>query len=257
MVWWILLVVVLAVGAWLYFKPAWAPKPDKVQADAEKNLRLAADQAGKMYQGVSGKLKLRRDKVELAKKFKEWVSGASLDQTQLYAGLPTAAEGFAAWLAALSPQETEAFCDKVARFTASLGFDLAWLVDDKLDDQPELKQAIEQAVALYSIAAWRANTVQRQMRAFLAFQQWLAKPSQNRALGQKLYSQLIKQGLVLTSPDLYLATEKERQAEAVRAIKQVAADKPAAFNAVLYDIVNPKPPSAPSLPNPEPVSAEA
>ncbi len=252
--WWILLALVLVLGVWFYFKPAWAPKPDQVQADVEKNLRLAGQQASKMYQGVSGKLKLRRDKTELAKKFKEWMASTSLHQTQLYDGLPAAAEGFASWLATLSPQETEAFCDKVAHFTASLGFDLAWLVNDKLNGQPELKQAIQEAVALYSIAAWRANTVQIQVRAFLAFQQWLAKPNQNRGLGQQLYSQLVKQGLVMTTPDLYLAPEKERQAEAIRAIKQVAIDKPAVFNAVLYDIVNPKPASAA---NPEPAPAEA
>ena len=242
MTWWILLVIVLAIGAWFLFKPAWAPKPDKVQAEVEKNFRLAADKAGKMYKGVSGKLKLRRDKSELAKHFKDWVANASLNkQARLYDGLPDAAEGFAAWLATLSPQETEAFCDEVARFTASLGFDLAWLVDDKLNGQPELKQAIEDAVALYSIAAWRANTVQSRVRAFLAFQQWLAYPNRHRALGQKLYGELVRQGLVMTSPDLYLAPEKERTAAAIRAIKELAEAKPAAFNAVLAEIVNPKP----------------
>jgi hypothetical protein len=253
--WWILLVVVLvlAAGAWFFFKPAWAPKPDKVQADVEKNLRFAADKAGKMYEGVSGKLKLRRDKGELAKKFKEWIASASLkQQARLSDGMPAAAEGFTAWLAALSPRETEAFCDKVARFCASLGFDLAWLVDDKLNGQPELKQAVEDAVALYSIAAWRANGVQVQVRAFLAFQQWLAQPSRHRALGQKLYSELVKQGLVLTSPELYLATEKERTAEAIRAIKEVAETKPAAFNVVLYDTVSPKPVAVPAKLEPAP-----
>jgi len=212
-----------------------------VQAQIEKNLHLATDKAGKMYEGVSGKLKLRRDKGELARRFKAWVANASLNkQARLYDSLPIATEGFAAWLAALPPQETEAFCDKVARFTASLGFDLAWLVDAKLDGQPELEQAIEEAVALYSIAAWRANTVQSQVRVFLAFQQWLAHPNRHRALGQKLYGELVRQGLVMTSPDLYLAPEKERAAEAVRAIKEIAEAKPAALNSVLADIVNPK-----------------
>ncbi|MBN1994411.1 MAG: hypothetical protein JW953_17060 [Anaerolineae bacterium] len=239
---WLLILLVIIVVLWWYFKPVWAPKPDKVQAEVEKSFRLAADKAGKMYEGVSGKLKLRRDKSGLAKKFKEWVAEASLDkQSHLYEELPHAAESFAAWLASLTPQETEAFCDKVARFCASLGFDLAWLMDDQLNGQPELKRAIEEAVALYSIAAWRASNVQNDVHAFLAFQQWLANPSRNKALGQKLYGELVRQGLVKVSPDLYLAPEKERTAEAVSAVKQVAENKPAVFNKVLDGIVNPKP----------------
>ena len=237
---WVLIAALIVVAAlWLYFKPGWAPKPDQVQAQVEKNFHVAADRANKMYDGVTGKLKLGRDRKELANKFRKWVSEKSLSrQTQMYDNLPTQADGFTNWLGGLSDKEMGAFSEKVARFAATLGFDLEWLVNDKVNDYPQLKQAIEEAVSLYSIAAWRANNVQQEVRAFLAFKAWLADPSKNRALGQKLYSALVQQGLVMTSPDLYLGTEKERMGEAVRAIKLAAETKPEALNAVLRDVMN-------------------
>lgn len=241
---WLLILALAVIGSWLYFKPVWAPKPDKVQAQVEKNLRVAANQAGKMYAGVSGKLKLRRDTQGLANQYKQWVATSSLHQSHWYADWPGAAENFSAWLAGLSPKETTVFCDKVAHFCASLGFDLAWLVDDQLNGQPELKRAVEEAVALYSVTAWRASQVEAEVRAFMAYQQWLAHPNKQRALGQKLYGELIQKGLVTPTPDLYLAPEKERVAAAARAIKQIAADKPDAFTAVLRGIINPAPVAA-------------
>lgn len=237
---WILIAVLVVVAAWLYFKPAWAPKTDKVQAGVDKSVQFATDKAGKMYDGVAGRLKLGRDRKQLANKYRNWVAEKSLGkQTQMYDSLPEHANGLTTWLAGLSDKEMAAFSEKVARFAASLGFDLEWLVNDKVNDYPELKQTIEESVALYSIAAWRASNVQQEVRAFLAFQAWLANPAKNRALGQKLYSALVQQGLVMTSPDLYLATEKERMGEAVRAIKQAAEAKPEAVNAVLRGIMNP------------------
>jgi hypothetical protein len=260
---WFILILLLAAIAWLILKPAWAPKPTdpsarlrtSVQKEADRAFHLASDKASQMYEGVAGKLKLRRDKTELAKKFKQWVAEKSLSQqTELYDGLPAQAEGFTAWLAGLSDKDTEAFADKVARFTASLGFDLEWLVNAEVNTQPELKQAIEAAVALYSLAAWRANSVQSEVRAFLAFRAWLANPAKHRALGQKLYSALVQQGLVMPSPDLYLAPEKERMTEAVRAIKQVAETQPGVVNAVLRDLVS-QPEKAPQPAAPVPAVA--
>lgn len=239
MLWILVAVLIVAAALWWYFKPGWAPKPDQVQAQVEKNFQVASNKASKMYDGVAGRLKLGRDRKELSNKFRKWVSEKSLSkQTQMYDNLPTQADGFQNWLAGLSDKEMLAFSEKVARFAATLSFDLEWLVNDKVNDYPQLKQAIEESVSLYSIAAWRATNVQQEVRVFLAFQAWLADPSKNRALGQKLYSALVQQGLVMTSPDLYLATEKERMGEAVRAIKQAAETKPEELNAILRDVLN-------------------
>jgi hypothetical protein len=166
----------------------------------------------------------------------------------LYEKLPAHARGMTTWLATLSEQEMQAFTERVAQFTASLGLDLEWLLDNKVTAYPALKQAIQEAVALYSISAWRSYNVQQDVKAFRAYQAWLAHPSRHRALGQKLYTTLVEQGLAPTTPELYLADDKQRSTEAVRAIKQVAETKPEVITAIVREYV--------TEPEPEPVDAE-
>ncbi len=247
---WLLLIiaVLIGVGMWLYLKPVWAPKPNEVSDALGKNMRGATHQAGRMYKGVRGRMKLRRDKQGLATKFKQWAAGPALEQTQLYNDLPGAAKNFNAWLSTLSPQDTEEFCDKIAHYCAALGFDLAWLVDDQLNALPQLKNAVQEAVTLYSITTWRAMQVETQVQTFKAYQQWLAHPDKHRQVGQKLYGELARQGIITPPPELYLATEKERDAEAVRAIKQVAAEKPDMFTNVLLGLKQPPQIAAPAAP---------
>lgn len=237
--WWLFMGLVV-VGLWLYFKPTWAIKPEQVQGEVEKSLRLAADKTGQMYAGLGGKLKLRRDKSQLVSQFKRWAANTTLDDAAANADLASAAAEMTAWLGTLSDDELQKFCDKIARFTAALGFDLAWLWDDKLRGQAELKRALEQAVALYSITAWRAGHVQDQVRAFVAWERWQTQPNKHRALGVKLYSALVQQGMIMMDPALYIAPEKARHAQMVRSIKEVAQHEPDTVSAIVRDLVNPR-----------------
>lgn len=84
---------------------------------------------------------------------------------------------------------------------------------------------------LYSLAAWRANNVQQDVTSSSAYRAWLANPKRHRKFGQELHGVLIQRGLVMVPSELYLASEKERLAQAVTAIRQVANENPAAFDA--------------------------
>jgi hypothetical protein len=204
---------------------------------ASQMSKEATAKAGQMYQGLRGQFKLRSDTRGLAKQFKQWVTEAALPKrTELYSSLPTSAEGFAIWLSGLSDKELEQFTHRVAQFCASLNFDLAWLTDAQVSREPELRQAVEDAVLLYSLATWRANNVQQDVTSFLAYQAWLANPSRHKALGQELHQLLIQRGLVTVPPEMYLASEQERLEQAAIAIRKVADEHPAAFRAALHRV---------------------
>lgn len=248
----LLAALIVVVILWFVLKPGWAPKPpdtaewtgkasqaSKQAGDKASQLsKEATNKAGQMYQGLRGRFKFRNDTRELAKQFKQWVSQAApAKRVELYNNLPSSAEGFAIWLSGLSTKELEQFTQKVARFCASLNFDLAWLTDAKVSHEPELKQAVEDSVLLYSLAAWRANNVQQDVTAFLAYQEWLANPKRHKRFGQALHQALIQRGLVTIPAELYLAPESERLAQATTAIRQVADENAAAFRAVLRQLI--------------------
>ena len=258
----LLLALLIVVVLWFVMKPGWAPKPPDTSQWTGKASQMSKDatgkasemskqetgkasqvskdataKAGQMYQGVRGWFKIRSDTRDLAKQFKQWVSDAApAKRSELYSTLPASAEGFAIWLSGLSEKDLESFTRRVAQFCASLNFDLAWLTDAQVSREPELKQAVEDTVLLYSLAAWRANNVQQDVTSFLAYQAWSANPNRHKAFGQELYQVLIQRGLVTVSPELYLAPEQERQEQATAAIRKVADEHPAAFRAALHQV---------------------
>lgn len=265
-----LLLAALVVVALLWFvvKPAWAPKPPdttewtekaskaskQATARASEASKQAGAKAGQMYQGLRGRFKFRSDTRELAKQFKQWVSEAALaKRVDLYNTLPASADGFTIWLGGLSDKDLELFTQKVTRFCATLNFDIAWLNDPQVRREPELLQAVEDAVLLYSLAAWRANNVQQDVKSFLAYRAWLAKPNQHKAFGQKLHQVLVESGWVTVPSELYLASEKERLAQAIAAIRKVADENPPALHVALRQVSA----NGESLPAPAPAPALA
>jgi hypothetical protein len=191
-----------------------------------------------MYRGLRGRLRFHSHTRGLAKQFKQWVADAALPKrVELYSTLPASAEGFAVWLSELSDKELAGFTQRVAQFCASLSFDLAWLTDPQVSHEPEIKKAVEDAVLLYSVTVWRANNVQQDVQAFLAYQAWRAHPSRHNSFGQQLLSNLIQRGAVPVTPELYLAPEKERLTYALAAIRKVAEEDHATFHVALRQVV--------------------
>ena len=266
----ILLTVLIVAILWFVLKPKWAPKPPdtavwtgkasaaskQATAKASAASKQATAKAGQMYQGLRGRLKFRNDTRDLAKQFKQWVAEAAPAQrAELYSTLPASAEGFATGLAALSDKDLQLFVRKLARFCASLNFDLAWLNDPQISREPELKKAVEDAVLLYSLTVWRANTVQQDVKGFFAYRAWLANPNRYRAFGQKLYSVLVQRGVVTIPSDLYLAPEKERLAQAATTIRKLYDEDHDTFHAALRQVVEDGQGATAVTPAPAPAAA--
>ena len=231
----------------------------QVTTQATQASKQATSQAGQMYQGLRGQFKLRSDSGNLSKQFKQWVAESALaKRDELYETLPASADGFAIWLNEVKDQELEQFTRGVAQFCASLNLDIAWLTDPEVGRDQALKKAVEDAVLLYSLATWRSSNVRQEVQSFLAYRAWLANPNRHKAYGQQLHQVLIQQGLVTVPPDLYLAPEQERLEQAASAIRRVADENPAAFNAALRQLAEPSEGvTAPALtPAPAPVATE-
>ena len=259
----ILLAVLIVAVLWFVLKPKWAPKPPdtaawsgkasqaskQVSVKASAASKQASAKAGQMYQGLRGRLRFRSHTHDLAQQFKQWVAEAAPgSRAELYNTLPASADGFAAWLNGLSQKELEQFTKKVARFCESLNFNLAWLTDAQVGREPELKRAVEDTILLYSLTTWRADSVQQDVKGFLAYQAWQARPNRHKAFGQQLLGHLIHNGVVTVSPDQYLASEKERKAHATAAIRKVADENRDALRVALRQVVA----GAPAAPAPAP-----
>ncbi len=252
----ILLAVLIVAVLWFVLKPKWAPKPPDTavwSGKANQASKQASAKAGQMYQGLRGRLRFRSHTHDLAQQFKQWVAEAAPgSRAELYNTLPASADGFAAWLNGLSQKELEQFTKKVARFCESLNFNLAWLTDAQVGREPELKRAVEDTILLYSLTTWRADSVQQDVKGFLAYQAWQARPNRHKAFGQQLLGSLIQSGAVTISPDQYLASEKERKAHATAAIRKIADENRDALRVALRQVVAGAPvaPPAPVAPAP-------
>ncbi|MCW5849358.1 MAG: hypothetical protein KIT87_04720 [Anaerolineae bacterium] len=230
----LLLILVL----WVLVSPSWAPAPTRLRnvgARAEGASKSAATRGQQVYEGIRGRLKFRNDKKDLAQRFRQWATEAGAARGRLATGIPGWADGFAAWLNGLSDKEAVEFSQDVARFCANQNFNIAWLNDPQINADPLLKQAVEEAVLLYGVAAWRADQVQGDVQGLLKLKAFLAKPNtrDNKAFGQALFNALASSNLVGIPAALMTAAEKERLDYMKRTIEQVSQRYPDDFSQVL------------------------
>ena len=195
----------------------------------------------------------------LAQQFNEWVAGAPLEKR--IDPLSRSAKGMKSWLASLEAEERDIFTKQVAAFTSDLNFELGWLVDQELENDPDLKQAMEEVVALYCLANFKALLLQDELRAFIILQAWQEEPTRKeyREFNQKLFTKLVEKGFAEAAPsDLLLAGEKEREKYAVQAIRQAYQENRKAFKAIAKEMMaeDDSVPADDAL-QPEPVMASA
>lgn len=165
-------------------------------------------------------------------KFQKW--GTCLKPPQV------PAQDLKSWLASLPPQEAQNLTDQVVAFGVPLEFKLAWLTEQELDYNLELKQALEEVVAFYCLASFKGSQIRHDIEAFLTFQNWQENPTgkQEREFGQRLFGRLMEKGLVPPTPgDLFLGGEAERLEHAEASILEAAKKKPKAFNRTLKEVV--------------------
>ncbi|MCB0170986.1 MAG: hypothetical protein KDJ97_10585 [Anaerolineae bacterium] len=231
----IIAILLIVFGVIWYLEPKWASQEsrDKATTAVTTNTKDAYSKS----KGWLGQFRLpfTKEKDPVATQFKQWLSQSDLSKrSQLYKKLPADAAEFATWVDGLSDEDLNKFVNDLSSVCRAQNFELAWLVDPKTPDN--LKQAVEDAVILHGLAAWKARDIQ----PLLAFKAWQAAPNkpENRAFAQKLYNKLAEAGLVTTPSDLVLATEQERQEHVAEAIDKAAAEKEATFLALVQEVVN-------------------
>jgi len=235
----IVAVLVIVAGVLWLWKPAWLSKASREKAATQvtqttSKVTETTKETVAKTRGRLGRVRVPfRRRKDLATQFKEWVGQAELaKRTTVYKGLPKDAAGFTDWLQGLSDQDLGGFVQEVSAFCKGLDFELAWLVDPEVGG--EMKQTIEEAVGVYCLAAWKG----REVRPFVTYRAWQSAPGkkENQAFAQRLYSKLVDAGLATSTPDLLLASEKERQAYVTEAIKAAEAQDPKSFVGLLRDV---------------------
>ena len=150
------------------------------------------------------------------------------------------------WVMALTGEEMLILADRLNVFCVDLGFELNWLFDPMLADNLELRGAMTEAVTAYCTAVWQTVLVRDDIHAYKAFLAFEKDPQQqeNREFGQQFYAQLTAKGLVpLAPPDLVLATDVERDAYVLAAIRQLALRDNFAFKQTLRTVMQTMHPS--------------
>ena len=223
----------------------------------KKNTVVNGDVADSSRSGVRGRFARLMDAVlgrppkKTSREFQVWAK--DLDPL----GSPPMSE-FKEWLAALEPEEVQTLMNQVAAFGSPFEFNLVWLLDEQLDNNTQLKQTLEETVALYCMAKFKIDLVADDIQAFVALQAWEKNPNNKKQhkFNQDLFTKLVDEGLTPPAPpNLFLASDKRRQKHAVAAIQEVAKENPDAFNAALKDVVmSDKKPATAAQPQPAAVT---
>lgn len=226
--------LIIFVAIW-YLEPDWASEEARDKAVTSLTTRSQDAYAKSKSWLGQWRLPFQKGPSPAAAQFKQWLAQSDLaKRSSLYKQLPVDAAEFAAWVEGLTDEQLHKFVADLSAVCQLHHFELAWLVDPKTPDN--LKHAVEDAVVLHALAAWKARDIQ----PLLAYKAWQAAPhkAENRAFAQKLYGKLAEAGLVTPPAELVLATEKERQAHVVTAIETAASEKEATFLALVQEVVS-------------------
>lgn len=145
-----------------------------------------------------------------------------------------------AWLAALPDEALSVFKEKLAAFCTDLGFELTWLVQNKLDSSTHLRSPLEAVVMHYVDACYQATLIYEDVQVFQIWQDFTQNPygKDQQTLALQLFPQLIEQALAPSAASSLLTMpEKEREIYLVQAIRESAEKHPLAFQAVLKAVV--------------------
>lgn len=163
------------------------------------------------------------------------------------------------WLISVPEPGMEAFMQHITSFCTDMNVDLAWLVDGKLDINPELRTATTEVVRHYCRACYQAVLIQPDVYAFEALQAFERHPTagNNGAFGQKLFARLLDAKLINDDISKHmLSSDQERMQQVIGAIHAAAAKDQQRFTQILRAVVvemaqPPEPPQPPESTRPQ------
>lgn len=239
----LLIIAVLVLGSlslnwkqrWLDWQQGAATAPENSQAVGGVTTGAAAlaapirERMTQEFTSIRNRLPFTARQPDLAQRFREWATAALAQD-----------ENTSSWLKALSAEANIAFTQQVAEFCTEMGFELSALLDGQLNQLPTTEQKAREIVLHYCRANRQAAVAQHDFDAFKRYLAYLRAPSQkaNQLFGQSLYVKLVQQEVAPPPPfDIMLASEADRRAHIVTAIRQAAAQQPAAFHAALQEVI--------------------
>lgn len=153
------------------------------------------------------------------------------------------------WLMSLSDSQLDALAVHIARFTREMGFDLNWLLDQEVAQQPALARALAAVVLDYCRACHHAVGLQDELEVYKALRQYTENPNvaQNREFGQALFGKILEQGLTSIKVADHLALpEPARRQQIVETIKLLTVEKQAALQRIVKEMLTQSNGTAPS-----------
>jgi len=203
-------------------------EPKELLDNVGKKGTATLSQVNQQIQGMRDHFSGKKQ-VNLAQNFRVWVT-ERLEQRQ----------DLQQWLLALSDEAFEILSNQLSLFCEELNIDFAWLVEKRLDRKPLLKAKVEQVIITYCSSCWQAVQIQKELQSFRVLDTILMNPTdkQQQSVSQKLYIELINQGLVpKPEPDMHFASESERWKHVTEVIQDVATKDFAKFDALFNQIM--------------------
>lgn len=213
------LLVILALLVWLIMKPSWMPAPPK-NALTEK-IVTQADRAGQASVHWYGKVKSWFQKpASLGILLKNWSADPALpDAAGFSQNQVTSLVEFRAWIVTLPQAEIDQLAAELDRFCRKQGVNIRWVLDDQ--GRGDMQAALAALVLFYGLAVReRANSLPA-----AAVRDWEGAPltRHNRRFGILLFARLVAAGVLAVPANLLFASEKERMAHMIAALKSAAA----------------------------------
>lgn len=172
------------------------------------------------------RLTMTNGRKELGGQFQAWVTSHVGD------------EQLRDWIAGLSPEASKALMEELSDFCNNLGFELRWLFDDTLQQDPEIDREAQSVVIAYCTACWHAAKSHDDFELFKMVQQVTEQPfvRKHQALSRRLFAELVKRDVAPPIPaELFVADEKERQEHMARAITQAVKNDRKTFKLLLKE----------------------
>ena len=131
-----------------------------------------------------------------------------------------------AWLLSLPAPGFRALTEGAVRYCADLKIELSWLAGRHTDVAPPVRAATAAIVAAYLEGCWRAVCHKDAIALFGRYRQLVAEPADPRHtdLRRQVFNRVTALGLAGTVPayELIMASERQRQALAAKAIREAA-----------------------------------
>lgn len=233
---WVIVIAIL-LGSGVLLRRIWGVQ--KEDREASETVTDASDaQAGLAAQAINslrGRLHNLRNSLDGAQpenevtQFRDWAASAFSDVPEI--------EG---WLAALADEQIAALAEHLTEFCRDMGFELSWLLEGEVDQNPELMEGLAQIVLLYSRASYQAVTLQEEVEIFRIYHRYMESPRSraNREMGEHLFGKLVEQGMCDVTISEHLASSnRKRQQQIVETIQRTAREHPQMFRSTLKAVL--------------------